>query len=103
MRAGVHIKIPNLCKDPRFEAFLNAMKLQKRGTGGVDTAATGGTYDISNADRLGKSEVELMQVLIDGIDRMVQMEKELEKGKSIDRLLPPSVVAEAKKSSKRGW
>lgn len=33
------------------------MKLQKRGTGGVDTAATGGTYDISNADRLGKSEV----------------------------------------------
>jgi len=103
MRAGVHIKIPNLCKDPRFEAFLNAMKLQKRGTGGVDTAATGGTYDISNADRLGKSEVELMQVLIDGIDRMVQMEKELEKGKSIDRLLPASVVAEAKKSSKRGW
>ena len=33
------------------------MKLQKRGTGGVDTAATGGMYDISNADRLGKSEV----------------------------------------------
>ena len=36
---------------------VNAMKLQKRGTGGVDTAATGGMYDISNADRLGKSEV----------------------------------------------
>lgn len=33
------------------------MRLQKRGTGGVDTAATGGTYDISNLDRLGKSEV----------------------------------------------
>ena len=46
-----------LLKDPRFDAFLNAMKLQKRGTGGVDTAATGGMYDISNADRLGKSEV----------------------------------------------
>ena len=29
-----------------------------------------------------------MQVLIDGIDRMVTMEKELEKGKSIDRYLP---------------
>lgn len=33
------------------------MKLQKRGTGGVDTAAVGGTFDISNSDRLGKSEV----------------------------------------------
>lgn len=33
-------------------------------------------------------QVELMQVLIDGIDRMVMMEKELEKGRSIDRLLP---------------
>lgn len=33
------------------------MRLQKRGTGGVDTAAQGSTYDISNIDRLGKSEV----------------------------------------------
>ena len=33
------------------------MRLQKRGTGGVDTAAVGGTFDISNADRLGTSEV----------------------------------------------
>lgn len=44
-----------------------------------------------------------MQVLIDGIERMIQMEKELEKGKSIDRLLPPSVVAEAKKNNKSRW
>ena len=41
----------------RFEQLLEQMKLQKRGTGGVDTAATGGVFDISNADRLGKSEV----------------------------------------------
>jgi len=39
--------------------MLKVMKLQKRGTGGVDTAAVGGTFDISNADRLGKSEVML--------------------------------------------
>ena len=57
LRAGVHIKLPNLCKDTRFADLLNQLKLQKRGTGGVDTAAVGGTYDISNSDRLGKSEV----------------------------------------------
>lgn len=33
------------------------MRLQKRGTGGVDTAAVGGVFDISNLDRLGQSEV----------------------------------------------
>lgn len=41
-----------------------------------------------------------MQLLIDGIERMCQMEKELEKGKSIDRLLPPSVVDTAKKNKR---
>lgn len=57
LRAGVHIKIPKLSQDSRFPEILKALRLQKRGTGGVDTAATGGVYDISNIDRLGKSEV----------------------------------------------
>lgn len=30
--------------------------------GGVDTAAVGGVFDVSNADRLGFSEVELVQI-----------------------------------------
>ena len=37
--------------------MLKKMRLQKRGTGGVDTAVQGSVYDISNTDRLGKSEV----------------------------------------------
>ncbi len=57
LRAGVHVKIPKMSEHKRFEEVLEKMRLQKRGTGGVDTAATGGTFDISNADRLGKSEV----------------------------------------------
>ena len=44
---------------PKFNDVLKAMKLQKRGTGGVDTASTDGTFDISNSDRLGKSEVSV--------------------------------------------
>ena len=42
---------------PKFGEVLKKLRLQKRGTGGVDTAAEGSTYDISNIDRLGKSEV----------------------------------------------
>lgn len=44
-------------QDPRFSKILHNLRLQKRGTGGVDTAAVGDTFDISNNDRLGKSEV----------------------------------------------
>nr|AAS72895.1 mitochondrial creatine kinase CK2 [Tethya aurantium] len=87
LRAGVHIKIPLLSKHPKFGDILKKLKLQKRGTGGVDTAATGGIYDISNIDRLGKSEVELVQVVVDGVDTVIEMEKSLEKGKSIQSLI----------------
>ena len=57
LRAGVHVKLPNMGKHPQFDEILNNLRLQKRGTGGVDTASVGGTFDISNSDRLGKSEV----------------------------------------------
>ena len=57
LRAGVHVKLPLLSQDKRFDAILDSYRLQKRGTGGVDTAAVGGTFDISNSDRLGRSEV----------------------------------------------
>ncbi|ETW93125.1 MAG: hypothetical protein ETSY2_51980, partial [Candidatus Entotheonella gemina] len=58
LRAGVHLKIPLLSKHDKFASILKSLRLQKRGTGGVDTAATDGTFDISNSDRLGFSEVE---------------------------------------------
>lgn len=56
--------------------------------GGVDTAAVGGIFDISNADRLGFSEVELVQMVVDGVKLLVEMEKCLEAGQSIDDLMP---------------
>ncbi|XP_039264869.1 creatine kinase, flagellar-like [Styela clava] len=84
VRAGVHLKIPHLSKHEKFQSLLKKLRLQKRGTGGVDTAAEGGTFDISNADRLGFSEVELVQMVIDGVGFMIECEKKLEKGRSID-------------------
>ena len=88
LRAGVHLKLPSLAKDARFDDVLKALRLQKRGTGGVDTASTDGTFDVSNLDRLGFSEVELVQKVVDGVKLLVEMEKRLMKGESIDDLLP---------------
>ncbi|XP_028412993.1 creatine kinase M-type-like [Dendronephthya gigantea] len=88
LRAGVHVKLPNLSKDKRFDQILENLKLQKRGTGGVDTAAVGSTFDISNSDRLGFSEVELVQLVVDGVNHLIKIEKRLEKNQKIDDLIP---------------
>ena len=88
LRAGVHVKLPMLSKDARFEDILKKLRLQKRGTGGVDTASTDGIFDVSNLDRLGFSEVELVQKVVDGVKLLVDMEKCLMEGKSIDDLVP---------------
>merc|ERR1712136_348515 len=87
LRAGVHVKIPLLSGHDRFGEVLKNLRLQKRGTGGVDTAATGGTFDISNADRLGFSEVQLVQFVVDGVNLLVKMEKRLEHDEAIDDLV----------------
>ena len=73
-----------MSKHEKFEEVLKTMRLQKRGTGGVDTQSTDGTFDISNLDRLGMSEVELVQLVIDGVATLVEMEKRLEKGEAIE-------------------
>eukprot|EP00794_Sanderia_malayensis_P017751 gene17751-biopygen15204 len=52
LRAGVHAKLLNLSKHAQFDDILERLRLQKRGTGGVDTAAEGGVFDLSNSDRL---------------------------------------------------
>jgi len=89
LRAGVHVKIPHLSKDEKkLDQILDLLRLQKRGAGGVDTKAEGGLYDISNADRLGFGEVQLLQWVVDGVKLLIEMEKLLEAGKPIDDLIP---------------
>ncbi|KAB1703720.1 hypothetical protein FNE67_30240, partial [Klebsiella pneumoniae] len=72
----------------KFDEILTRLRLQKRGTGGVDTASVGGVFDISNADRIGSSEVDQVQCVVDGVKLMIEMEKKLEKGESIDSMIP---------------
>jgi len=88
LRGGVHVKLHNLSKHEKFDDILKILRLQKRGTGGVDTAAEGGVFDISNADRLGFSEVQLVQGVVTGVELLIEMEKRLESGDSIDDLIP---------------
>lgn len=83
LRAGSMIKVPLLSAKPNFKDWLAKQGLQARGGGGVDSEAQGGIYDISNADRLGKSEVDLVNIMIDGVAKCVELEKKLEAGEAV--------------------
>merc|ERR1712087_126977 len=90
IRAGVHMKIPLLSKHEKFKDILAALRLQKRGTGGVDTGSGNddGWFDISNNYRLGFSELELVQKVCNGVNLFVKMEQKLAASESIDDLIP---------------
>jgi len=84
LRAGTMVTLEKLSARDDFKKFLGKMGLQARGTGGVDSASTGGTWDISNADRIGKGEVELCNILIKGAAQLVEWEHKLQEGGNVD-------------------
>jgi len=88
IRAGVHIKIPLLSKHEKFKSICATLRLQIRGTGGVDKMDDSGWYDVSNNDRLGFSEKALVQKVCDGVTLFIEMEKKLAAGEAIDALVP---------------
>merc|ERR1711988_94278 len=59
LRAGTMVMLPHLSAREDWKPLLKKMGLLARGTAGVDSASTGGTWDVSNADRVGKGEVDL--------------------------------------------
>merc|ERR1712051_695194 len=74
MRASVHVDLPGWTKDSvdALKARCDGMGLQPRGTRGESGGQTGHTYDISNKHRLGHSEVQLVQTMIDGVNTLWQ-------------------------------
>merc|ERR1711862_745837 len=79
MRASVHVDLPGWTKEglPALKKRCEELGLQPRGTRGESGGQTGITYDISNKHRLGYSEVELVQKMIDGVNTLWEEDKEL--------------------------
>merc|ERR1719443_2617892 len=81
MRASVHVDLPGWTKYSvdKLKERCEELHLQPRGTRGESGGQTGFTYDISNKHRLGYSEVELVQKMIDGVNTLWKEDKELQK------------------------
>ncbi len=81
MRASVHIDLPGWTKEglDTLKKRCEELNLQPRGTRGESGGQTGITYDISNKHRLGYSEVQLVQTMIDGVNTLYKEDLELQK------------------------
>jgi len=81
MRASVHVDLPGWTKEglDALKKRCEELKVQPRGTRGESGGQTGITYDISNKHRLGYSEVELVQCMIDGVNALHEEDIKLQK------------------------
>ena len=80
------IKLPELAQNSeRFYGLCKKLGLQARGSKGEHSPpGPGGVYDVSNKARIGYSEVELVQTMINGVWKLIELEEDLKNGKSID-------------------
>merc|ERR1711910_43322 len=87
MRASVHVDLPGWTKHSvdKLKARCDELHLQPRGTRGESGGQTGHTYDISNKHRLGYSEVELVQKMIDGVNTLWKEDQEFQSGGSVEK------------------
>jgi creatine kinase len=63
-----------------LEQVCDCFDLQPRGSAGEHSAAEGGKFDVSNKQRLGFSEVQLVQKMIDGVTKVIEFEELLAAG-----------------------
>jgi arginine kinase len=61
----------------KFESIASEYFVQIRGIHGEHTETDDGVFDISNRRRLGRSEKALVQDMIDGVKKLIAVEKSL--------------------------
>jgi protein-arginine kinase len=83
LRASVLIRLPLLSAHPDFRALCGARGLGVRGTNGEHTPIVDGVVDISNRRRLGRTEVDLVQLVVDGSQQLIALEQRLERGETL--------------------
>ena len=80
MRASVHIKLPGWTKEgiDELRNRCTELSLQCREISDEEGDSEEIAYDITNKNRLGYSEVEIIQCLIDGINTLYKEDLELQ-------------------------
>ena len=81
MRASVHIDLPGWAKEgqPALRVRCKELSLLPRQADNELGLSSNTLFDIANKHRLGWSEVQTIQILIDGINTIYEEDLELQK------------------------
>lgn len=88
LRASVSIKLVRLGRCKGFHNLLQRLRLDVRAdytqTPGNNDKQYTGIFDIGNSETLGKSEVQLINIMIKGVAVCIELERRLENGEHLD-------------------
>jgi len=91
IRASMMVKLPNVGKLENFRALCDSYRLQARGSAGVDSGFTG-VFDLSNSERLGKSETDLVNIMLVGVQSLINLEQKLAAGEDVTADIPDHIL-----------
>ncbi|XP_061582350.1 zgc:172076 isoform X1 [Cololabis saira] len=83
LRINVYLKLQHLPQNKRLRDVLKRLRICMN-----KTADSPALYRVSNATTFGLSEVELTQLVVDGVKLLITMEKRLEAGREMEELVP---------------
>ncbi|KAG7351987.1 arginine kinase [Nitzschia inconspicua] len=85
LRASVFVKLYRLGQQPGFDELLDRLRLEASSRfKNAKSSRYSGIFDIANAERLGQSEVQLINTMINGVGRLIDLEKRLERGEKVN-------------------
>lgn len=84
-RASMSVKLIRLGKlDPElFSQILQRLRLEAKSDYAETDRGYTGIFDVANAVRLGKTEVQLINIMIDGVAKLIELEQKLERGETV--------------------
>ncbi|KAM3865343.1 creatine kinase M-type [Diretmus argenteus] len=82
LRTSVHLRLRHLPQHRRLQDVLKRLRIR------MDKTESPALYRVSNAATFGLTEVELTQLVLDGVKLLIAMEKRLEGDGGIDDLVP---------------
>ncbi|XP_076879459.1 creatine kinase M-type isoform X2 [Brachyhypopomus gauderio] len=82
MKASITARLQHVYAHGRRDSILDRLRLR------MEMADLPEMYKISNLQTIGLTEVEVTQLVVDGVKLLIRMEKRLETGGCIDDLVP---------------
>lgn len=96
LRASLYVKLVRLGQKPGFDELVRRLRLEARPLKYQSQSYTG-MFDIANLEALGKTEVDLINIMIEGVGTLIELEKRLENGEDLD------IHEIAQKKGKKSW